>query len=118
MRLHWSPRSPFVRKVLVAAREAGIADRLELVRTVVATTKPNFDLRQENPLGKLPTPSLNSAFCIGGGKSRARRAAFLADMADSEALFMPAHFPAPGCGYIRRQGDGYIFEAEAQPASG
>lgn len=64
MRLHWSPRSPFVRKVLVAAYEAGIADRLELVRTVVASTQPNLDLLRENPLGKLPTLTLPNGTSI------------------------------------------------------
>ena len=28
MKLHWSPRSPFVRKVMIVAHEAGLADRL------------------------------------------------------------------------------------------
>ncbi len=55
MRLHWSPRSPFVRKVLIAAHEAGIARRIELLRTVVAPTAPNPALLRDNPLGKLPT---------------------------------------------------------------
>jgi glutathione S-transferase len=55
MRLHWSPRSPFVRKVMVAAHEAGLADRLQLTRTVVASHAPNRMLLLENPLGKLPT---------------------------------------------------------------
>jgi hypothetical protein len=36
MLLHWSPRSPYVRKVLIVAHEAGLADRIETVRTVVA----------------------------------------------------------------------------------
>ena len=64
LRLHWSPRSPFVRKVLVAAYEANIADRLELVRTVVASTKPNLDLLRENPLGKLPTLTLPNGVAL------------------------------------------------------
>ncbi len=58
LRLHWSPRSPFVRKVLVAAHEAGIAYRLDLVRTVVSPAEPNLTLLPENPLGKLPTLTL------------------------------------------------------------
>jgi hypothetical protein len=37
MKLHWSPRSPYVRKVMIAANEVGIADRLDCVRTVVST---------------------------------------------------------------------------------
>src|SRR5918997_5259834 len=55
MRLHWSPRSPFVRKVMVAAHELGLADRIERVRTVVRMAQPNPDLLPENPLSKIPT---------------------------------------------------------------
>jgi glutathione S-transferase len=55
MKLHWSPRSPFVRKVMIVAHEAGLADRLTLVRTVAATTKPHPELMRDNPLSKIPT---------------------------------------------------------------
>ena len=41
MKLHWSPRSPFVRKVMIFAHETGLLDRLECVRTVVAMTAAN-----------------------------------------------------------------------------
>jgi glutathione S-transferase len=53
--LHWSPRSPFVRKVMVAAHELGLADRLTLRRTVVQMTEPNLDLLPDNPLSRIPT---------------------------------------------------------------
>jgi len=55
MKLHWSPRSPFVRKVMIVAHEAGLADRLTLVRTVAAATKPHQELMRDNPLSKIPT---------------------------------------------------------------
>jgi glutathione S-transferase len=55
MKLHWSPRSPFVRKVMVAAHELGLSDRIAAVRTVVAMTKPALSLLPDNPLGKIPT---------------------------------------------------------------
>ena len=55
MRLHWSSRSPFVRKVMVVAHESGLAERIERVPTVVALTKPGIDLLPRNPLGKIPT---------------------------------------------------------------
>jgi glutathione S-transferase len=55
MKLHWSPRSPFVRKVMIVAHELGLADRLECIRTVAATTKPHDVLMRDNPLSKLPT---------------------------------------------------------------
>jgi glutathione S-transferase len=40
MKLHWSPRSPYVRKVMIAAHEMGLGDRLDCVRTVVSAFKP------------------------------------------------------------------------------
>ena len=55
MRLHWSPRSPFVRKVMVSAHELGLADQIVIEPTVVAMTKPNLSLLADNPLGKIPT---------------------------------------------------------------
>jgi glutathione S-transferase len=55
MRLHWSPRSPFVRKVMVVAHERGLVDRLTCVRTVAATAKPHAELMKDNPLSKIPT---------------------------------------------------------------
>jgi glutathione S-transferase len=58
MKLHWSPRSPYVRKVMIAAGELGLQDRLECVRTVVGGTKPHLELMQVNPLGKIPTLEL------------------------------------------------------------
>src|SRR5262245_9013375 len=55
MKLHWSPRSPYVRKVMMFAHETGLAGRLELVRSVVAMSKPNHDVLRDNPLGRIPT---------------------------------------------------------------
>jgi glutathione S-transferase len=55
MKLHWSPRSPFVRKVMIVAHERGVADRLHCVRTVAAMTAPHAELMRDNPLSKIPT---------------------------------------------------------------
>lgn len=55
MKLHWSPRSPFVRKVMIAAHERGLVDRLDCARTVVETAKPHATLMHDNPLSKIPT---------------------------------------------------------------
>lgn len=54
MKLHWSSRSPFVRKVMVAAHELGVADRLALVRSAVAMNAPNRELMRDNPLSRIP----------------------------------------------------------------
>jgi glutathione S-transferase len=64
MKLHWSPRSPFVRKVMIMAHEVGLADRLDCVRTVVATTRPHVELMRENPLSKIPTLVLDDGTII------------------------------------------------------
>lgn len=53
--LHWSPRSPYVRKVMVCAHELGLVDRIHKVRSVAAMLKPNEALMQDNPLSKIPT---------------------------------------------------------------
>jgi glutathione S-transferase len=64
MKLHWSPRSPYVRKVMIAAHEMGLSDQLHCVRTVVGGTTPHLELMQENPLGKIPTLVLQNGTVI------------------------------------------------------
>ena len=55
MKLYWSSRSPFVRKVMLAAHELGIADRLELEPAVVGMGSPNPLVMADNPLSRIPT---------------------------------------------------------------
>ncbi len=55
MTLYWSPRSPFVRRVMVTAHELGIADRIRCTDAVVAMTGCNADVMRMNPLNKIPT---------------------------------------------------------------
>jgi glutathione S-transferase len=62
--LHWSPKSPYVRKVMVCAHELGLVNRLELVRSVAAMLKPNARLMQDNPLSKIPTLVLEDGFTL------------------------------------------------------
>ena len=50
--LWYSPASPFVRKVLVFAHEAGLADSIALVRADVWAAETG--ITQDNPLGKVP----------------------------------------------------------------
>jgi glutathione S-transferase len=54
MKLHWSPRSPFVRKVMVAAHELGLAEKIECVRSVAAMGKPNPAIMVDNPVEQDP----------------------------------------------------------------
>jgi glyoxylase-like metal-dependent hydrolase (beta-lactamase superfamily II) len=56
-------------------------------------------------------PHWNDRYVLDADKARASRAFVLRNAAEREALIMPFHFGAPYCGYVRRQGDGYRFEA-------
>jgi glutathione S-transferase len=58
MILHWSPRSPYVRKVMIAIAEMGLGERIETVRTVAGGTTPHLELMKINPVGKIPTLEL------------------------------------------------------------
>jgi len=64
MTLHWSPRSPYVRKVMIAAHEMGLQDRIRIVRTVAGGTTPHWDLMKINPVGKIPTLELEDGSAI------------------------------------------------------
>ena len=55
MRLLWSSRSPFVRKVMIAIHELGLQDRIALERVLVASKSTNTDVMRINPLNKIPT---------------------------------------------------------------
>jgi glutathione S-transferase len=55
MKLYYSGASPFVRKVMAVAIEAGVDKKIEQVPTSVVPTQPNLELAKENPLMKLPT---------------------------------------------------------------
>jgi glutathione S-transferase len=64
MKLHWSPRSPFVRKVMVLLHETGLTDKVDLVRSVVAMHATNAELMRDNPLNKLPTLVLDDGSAL------------------------------------------------------
>jgi glutathione S-transferase len=55
MKLFWSSRSPFARKVMVAAHELGIADHITAERVVVSAHGSNAEVMAHNPLSQIPT---------------------------------------------------------------
>jgi glutathione S-transferase len=55
MKLRHAAASPFVRKVMVAAHELGLIQRIELVPTSVTPIRANEQLAPENPLMKVPS---------------------------------------------------------------
>ncbi|WP_368563997.1 glutathione S-transferase family protein [Pseudoxanthomonas sp. UTMC 1351] len=65
MKLLYQTHSPYARKVLVFAHEAGLADRLQVVHHETSPTRRNPEVFAENPLGKVPVlvrPGLPSLF--------------------------------------------------------
>jgi glutathione S-transferase len=54
MKLLYQTHSPYARKVLVFAHEAGIARNLEVVHQETSPTVRNEQVFAENPLGKVP----------------------------------------------------------------
>jgi glutathione S-transferase len=55
MKLYWSSRSPFVRKVMATAHEVGVATGIRTERVVVGASNPNVEVMAVNPLNKIPT---------------------------------------------------------------
>jgi len=54
MKLHHSPASPFVRKVMIVIHETGLADRVTLETVVNTPLAPNPATAAANPLSKIP----------------------------------------------------------------
>jgi len=55
-------------------------------------------------------PEWSSAFCEDPAASARTRRAFVERWADTPAVIMPAHFPSPTAGRIRRRGGEFRFE--------
>jgi len=105
MKLLWSSRSPFARKVMVAAHMAGVADRIVTERVVVSASKANPDVMAVSPLNKIPTLVLDDGTALYGS---AVICEYLDSLHDGPKLF-PAD-PAVRWPALRRQalGDGLM----------
>lgn len=86
MKLHWSPKSPYVRKVMICVNELQLGERVELIRSVAAMLKPNAEIMKANPLSKIPTLMLD----------------------DGSTLFDSSVI----CQYLNELGKGALFPAE------
>jgi len=62
MKLRYSPTSPYVRKVLVLAMEAGLDERIERIPT--NPWVEDAALTEDNPLGKVPTLSTDDGLVL------------------------------------------------------
>lgn len=54
MKLLYQTHSPFARKVLVFAHEAGLADQIDVIHHETSPTNRNDEVFAVNPLGKVP----------------------------------------------------------------
>ena len=64
MQLLYQTHSPYARKVLVFAYEAGIADRLEVLHHETSPMQRNDDVFAVNPLGKVPVLIHEDGFAL------------------------------------------------------
>jgi len=64
MKLYYQTHSPYARKVLVLAHEAGLADRLEVIHHETSPTLRNEAVFEVNPLGKVPALVLDDGFTL------------------------------------------------------
>ena len=54
MKLYYQTHSPYARKALVFAHEAGLSDRIEVIHHETSPTRRYATVFAENPLGKVP----------------------------------------------------------------
>lgn len=64
MKLLYQTHSPYARKVLVAAHEAGMADRLAVIHHETSPTRRNEAVYALNPLGKVPVLLLDDGTAL------------------------------------------------------
>ncbi len=64
MKLFYSPASPYARKVLIAAREAGVIDQIEVINVSASPIDRNMEIAVANPIGKIPTMMLDDGRAI------------------------------------------------------
>lgn len=88
MKLFYSSRSPFVRKVLITAHEVGLADKIELVASNAHSVERDRTIIAHNPLGQVPTMILDDGTML----------------ADSGVI----------CVYLNTIGSGAMFPAEGK----
>ncbi len=104
MKLHWSPRSPYVRKVMIVIHELGLGESIELTRSVAVTTQLNSKIIADNPLNKIPTLVLSDGRALYDSRVICE---YLASLSATRIFFRPGddYFET-----LRRQalGDGLL----------
>ena len=66
MKLHWTSRSPYVRKVMIVAHETGLAEEITTIRSVVGRMTINPDVVEDFPVGRIPALVLDDGMVLSG----------------------------------------------------
>ncbi|OKO85494.1 glutathione S-transferase [Bradyrhizobium sp. NAS80.1] len=68
MKIYYSPFSPYVRKVLVAAHELGLAGRIEQLPSAAHPINRDQTIIAHNPLGQVPTMLLDDGTALADSR--------------------------------------------------
>jgi glutathione S-transferase len=101
MKLHYNRASPFVRKVRAVAIETGLDGRLEPVTRMITPVKPDAELANDNPLGKVPCLVTDDGAALYDSRVICE---YLDSLQDGPKMF-PAAGPARWTA-LRRQAEG------------
>jgi glutathione S-transferase len=105
VKLFWSARSPYVRKVMVVAHELGLADAIALEPVTVTLRTRAATVVAANPLGQIPTLISDTGTALYGSAVICR---YLASLVAGASLF-PADPPAQFDALTREAlGDGML----------
>jgi glutathione S-transferase len=102
--LHWSPKSPFVRKVAIVIDECALGKGIARQRTVVERLRPNIDYMQRNRAGTIPALELADGTTL---YDSAVICEYLLALSGNEKL-LPAKGPMR-FEVLRRQADADLF---------
>jgi glutathione S-transferase len=87
MKLFYSPASPYVRKVMVAAIELGLEPRIERLPAAASPITRDENIARVNPTGKLPTMLLDDGTALFDSVVICE---YLDSIADRPRLFPPS----------------------------
>ncbi len=105
MQLFSSTASPYARKVVVAAREAGVIDQIEVVTAFADPLNRNDEIVAANPIGKIPTLVLDDGRAVFDSRLICNYIASLGDSgvllpSDPDALLLAQTLHALGDGIL------------------
>ena len=108
MKLFYSTASPYARKVVVAAREAGIIDQINIISTNANPVDPNQDIVAVNPIGKIPTLILDDGTALFDSRVICE---YIASLSNDSGLYPDDNTQRARVQTIHAMGDGMLDAA-------